>query len=191
MSTTGRLAELLAEAITRDRAAKGNIQVFDPTSNTLQIVVHQGFDEAFLKHFKSVKPFDASACGRAFGAGRCIMIPDVLRDEAFAPHREIALANGFRSVKSLPIDGPDGRLLGVLSTHSPDVRWDWELDNTRQVAVEIAPPGLQRRILASRVRNRNAEAHLAKAQIPLGRNEIRVLVEDAADDGDLMHAHHL
>lgn len=133
-----RLRRLLDAAIELDRAVKGNIQVLDPATQTLRIEVSRGFDEAFLSHFRSVKAFDASACGRAFGTGACIMIPDVLRDEAFAPHRAIASSNGFRSVKSLPVAATDGRLLGVLSTHNPQVRWDWERENTRHVAAKIA-----------------------------------------------------
>jgi hypothetical protein len=66
------------------------------------------------------------------------LIPDVQADPGFEPHRAIARASGFRSVKSLPLAGPDGRLRGVLSTHSPGVRWDWERENTRPIAAEIA-----------------------------------------------------
>jgi hypothetical protein len=138
MPQAARLAQLLAEAIALDRAAKGNIQALDQASGVLKIVAHHGFNKAFLRHFENVKPFDSSACGRAFGAQRCIMIPDVLMDRAFAPHREIAASNGFRSVKSIPVVAPDGRFHGVLSTHSPGVRWDWELDSTHHIAAEIA-----------------------------------------------------
>jgi len=133
-----RLAQLLAEAITLDRATKGTLQALDQTSGALKIVAHHGFDKAFLRHFENVKPFDASACGRAFGAKSCILIPDMLTDEAFAPHRAIASANGVRSVKALPVVGPDGRFHGVLATHSPGIRWDWERDNTRHIVAELA-----------------------------------------------------
>ena len=132
-----RLGALLEKAIRLDRATKGNIQAFDAEAGVLRIVAQRGFDREFLRHFAEVRPLDASACGRAFGAGGCVLIPDVLRDEAFAPHREIALSSGFRSVKSVPVPGPDGRLVGVLSTHGPDVRWDWERDNTTELAAEI------------------------------------------------------
>jgi hypothetical protein len=38
----------------------------------------------------------------------------------------------------VPLAGADGRFYGVLSTHSPDIRWDWQLENTRPIADEIA-----------------------------------------------------
>jgi GAF domain-containing protein len=138
MVLKARLERLLGEAIRLDKASKGNIQAFDFHTQTLRIVSQQGFDRQFLRHFRAVRPFDPSACGRAFGSGGCITIPDVLLDEGFRPHREIAIANGFRSVKSLAVTDEDGRLYGVLSTHSAQVRWDWERDNTRRVATVIA-----------------------------------------------------
>jgi GAF domain-containing protein len=138
MALKARLGELLAEAVRLDKASKGNIQAFDFRTQTLKIVCHSGFDREFLRHFRAVRPFDSSACGRAFGSGGCITIPDVLADEGFRPHREIAIANGIRSVKSLALTDEDGRLYGVLSTHCARVRWDWERDNTRHVALVIA-----------------------------------------------------
>ena len=133
-----RLETLLEKAIQLDGAAKGNIQVLDPAIDALRIAVHCNFDQAFLQHFETVKPFDASACGRASGLVDCVVIPDVNRDEAFAPHRAIARRTGFRSVKSIPLVGPDGRVLGVISTHAPEVRHDWDRRNTLQVVEEIA-----------------------------------------------------
>lgn len=133
-----RLSRLLDDAVRLDRVARGNIQAFDFESKTLKIVSHLGFNGPFLKHFETVRPSGPSACGRAFGSGDCIVIPDVERDEAFRPHLEIARLSGFRSVKSIPIKDAGGRLLGVLSTHSVDVRHDWDRNITRGIAAEIA-----------------------------------------------------
>jgi GAF domain-containing protein len=133
-----RLGRLLDKAIQLDRALKGTLQVFEPDTDSLKIIAHRGFDEAFLRHFETVKRFDSSACGRAFGTGNLVTIPDILEDEAFRPNREVVLVNGIRSVKCIPVVGSDDRLEGVLATHSPWVRWDWERDNTRHVAAEIA-----------------------------------------------------
>jgi GAF domain-containing protein len=133
-----RLQHLLAQAIELDRATKGNIQVFDPEAGSLRIIAQSGFDEIFLHHFQKVQRFDSSACGRAFGTGNWVLIPDIMEDEAFKPHREVALASGIRSVKSIPVTGPDGGFQGMLSTHSATVRWDWQRDNTHHIAAEIA-----------------------------------------------------
>src|ERR1051326_7387494 len=126
MSTDLRLGQLLDEAIELDRAAKGNIQVYEAETDSLKIIAHRGFDENFLSHFHSVKRFDSSACGRAFGIQNFIMIADIMEDNGFKPHREVMLVNGIRSVKCIPVVGPDGQFQGVLSTHSPSVHWDWE-----------------------------------------------------------------
>lgn len=46
------------------------------------------------------------------------MIKDVEADPAYAPLRAIARAAGYRAVQSTPLVGPDGAILGMLSTHS-------------------------------------------------------------------------
>ena len=138
MNANLRLKNLLAQAIELDRATKGNIQVYEPEADSLKIIAHHGFDETFLRHFEKVNRFDSSACGRAFGSGNWVLIPDIMADEAFKPHREVALAAGVRSVKSIPVIDADGTFQGMLSTHGPAVRWDWERDNTRHIAAEIA-----------------------------------------------------
>jgi GAF domain-containing protein len=45
------------------------------------------------------------------------VIEDVQADAAFAPHRTVAAASGFRAVQSTPLIDRHGRLHGVLSTH--------------------------------------------------------------------------
>jgi GAF domain-containing protein len=138
VQTELRLTLLLDQAIKLDRAVKGNIQIYEPDTDSLKIIVQRGFDQAFLRHFEKVKRFDSSACGRAFGIGNFVMVADIMTDEAFTPNREVALANGVRSVKSIPVVDTDNEILGILSTHSASVRWDWERDNTRHIAAEIA-----------------------------------------------------
>jgi|SRR5215475_10796837 len=48
-----------------------------------------------------------------------VVITDVTTDPGFAPHREIALAPGFRAVQSTPLVNRAGHLVGMLSTHYP------------------------------------------------------------------------
>jgi len=62
---------------------------------------------------------DRSACGRAAQQHAQVVITDVTTDPGFAPHREIALASGFRAVQSTPLVNRAGRLVGMLSTHYP------------------------------------------------------------------------
>jgi GAF domain-containing protein len=132
------LRQLLDQAIKLDRAVKATVQIYEPDTDSLRIIAHRGFNDAFLRHFENVKRFDSSTCGRAFGIGSSVLVADIMTDEAFTPYREVALANGIRSVKSIPVVGTDDQILGVLSTHSATIRWDWERDNTRHIAAEIA-----------------------------------------------------
>ena len=123
----GHIAELhrlLEAAIESDGAAKGNIQVLEPETGTLRILVQKGFGADFLAHFEVVKAFDSSACGRAAGIGNDVLISDVEKDLAFRPHLQIARGAGFRSVRSIPIVDARGGVCGVLSVHSTVPRTD-------------------------------------------------------------------
>lgn len=138
MTRKSSVSRLLDRAIALDRADFGNVQAFDPRTKTLRIVAQRGFDEDFLAYFRCVKAFDSSACGRAAGLGGAVVIADVERDPGFARHRKIAEAAGFRSVKSVPIRGRDGELVGVLSTHCRKPRRLWDLGAVVPVLAELA-----------------------------------------------------
>jgi GAF domain-containing protein len=115
-----RLDELLDVAldgaITFLDADFGNIQLADPHTDTLRIVSQRGFSTDFLEHFATVDD-DHAACGRAAKTATQTVIADVNTDRAFAQHRAIAAASGFRAVQSTPLIDKAGRLRGVLSTH--------------------------------------------------------------------------
>ena len=71
-----------------------------------------------MEYFADVTD-DGSACGRAARHHAQVVITDVTTDPGFAPHREIALASGFRAVQSTPLVNRAGHLVGMLSTHYP------------------------------------------------------------------------
>lgn len=133
-----KLNALLTEAIKLNRAAMGNIQIYDPRTKTLQIIAHQGFKKDFLSHFRVVKAADATACGRAAGSAVPVIIPDVERELGFEPHRAIAKSAGFRSVISVPILGAEGRLDGIISTHCREPRSDWDAHALKDLTPRIA-----------------------------------------------------
>lgn len=135
--TYPRLRRLLESAISLDRADFGTLQVFDEQTRTLKIVAQVGFSEEFLDHFRSVRPFDGSACGRAAGLGGAVVVADVARDPAFLPHHAVMKAAGVGSVKSQPIKDEDG-LIGVISTHCRRVRKDWDLDALSPLLPKLA-----------------------------------------------------
>ncbi len=111
------LDEILAAAIELLSADFGNIQLFDPNDGVLRIAVHRGFKRPFLEYFREVSAKENAACGRALRSGRRIIIEDVEKDAAFAPHRAVARSAGYRAVQSTPLIARDGRPLGMISTH--------------------------------------------------------------------------
>ena len=118
-SFTAHLQGLLHAAITADGASKGNVQLFNPYLDGLQIVAHHGFDKPFLQQFGIVRWDEPTACGRAYRFGLRVVIPDISLDRFYAPYRSIAQASGYRAVQSTPIIQPGGSVIGVLSTHFP------------------------------------------------------------------------
>jgi hypothetical protein len=99
-------------------ATRGNVQLADPGTGALHIAAQRGFGREFLDYFAAVTD-TTSVCGRAAGQHTQVVVTDVDTDSAFAPHRDIATAAGFRAVQSTPLIDASGRLRGVLSTHYP------------------------------------------------------------------------
>jgi hypothetical protein len=112
------LDEVLEFALTLLHAERGNVQLADPATGVLRIAAQRGFGTDFLEYFAAVTD-DRSACGRAAQQHAQVVITDVTTDPGFAPHREIALASGFRAVQSTPLVNRAGHLVGMLSTHYP------------------------------------------------------------------------
>jgi len=110
------LDEVLQFALTLLHAERGNVQLADPATGALKIAAQRGFGTEFLEYFDAVTD-DGSACGRAARQHAQVIITDVTTDPGFAPHREIALASGFRAVQSTPLVNQAGQLIGMLSTH--------------------------------------------------------------------------
>src|SRR5215469_2730158 len=110
------LDEVLEFALTLLHAERGNVQLVDPATGALRIAAQRGFDSEFMSYFAAVAD-DRSACGRAAQQRAQVVITDVTTDPGFAPHREIALASGFRAVQSTPLVNRAGHLVGMLSTH--------------------------------------------------------------------------
>lgn len=119
-STAGAaLAEVLRKAVEIDAAAFGNIQVFNPESGGLEIIVHQGFNTRFLEMFKLVMPVDSTVCARAYRLANRVSIADIRNDLHFAPYLSQAQEVGYHALQSTPILDAHGCVIGILSTHFP------------------------------------------------------------------------
>jgi putative methionine-R-sulfoxide reductase with GAF domain len=104
----------------------GNIQLFDPSAAALRIEVHHGCSKSFLAFFDCVHVGEA-ACGAAFQTGSQVTVEDVADSPVFAGRTlELMLDSGVRAVQSIPLVGPSGCIVGILSTHWPR---PWRLSN--------------------------------------------------------------
>lgn len=119
------LKAAIERAMLIDGAQKANAQLLDPNSGGLRIVAHSGFKARFLDFFAVVEDTE-SACGSALAAGTPVWVPDTTRSPIFAgtPALEVMLDAGSRAVASVPVTSPNGRLMGMISTHhSRPVSW--------------------------------------------------------------------
>src|SRR5215469_8687426 len=112
------LNAIVDTAIAIAGAAKGNLQLFDPTTGMLTIAAQRGFEEPFLNFFAAVRD-DASACAAAMKSGARVIVEDVRESEIFADQssRQVLLDAGVWAVTSTPLLASTGSLLGMVSVH--------------------------------------------------------------------------
>lgn len=101
----------------------GTLQLFDSANRALRIVAQRGFKTEFLRFFESVK-HQNSACGSAIKTKHHILVPDVGNDPIFKDSEsgKVLLRARVSSVQSMPLAGPSGQVLGVVSTHYRKLR---------------------------------------------------------------------
>lgn len=114
----GLLGNIIDTAIRITRADKGNIQLYDPATQSLHIVAQRGFEQPFLEFFASV-PHDVAARGSALRCGKRVVVEDITRSDIFAdtPALQVLLQAGVRAVQSTPLISRDGSLVGMMSTY--------------------------------------------------------------------------
>jgi len=109
------LEEALTATIEIQQADFGNVQLYNPESNALEIVAQRGFNPQ-LECFAKVA-YSSPLCGHPQQSRSRVVIEDVEIDQQFAPHRHIASAAGFRALQSTPLFSRGGEVLGVISTY--------------------------------------------------------------------------
>lgn len=108
---------ILEAAVELTGACKGIVQLFDSAGQALSIAAHQGIDDEFHTHFRTVGVRDESACGRALDTLRCVVIPDVKKDFLFSAHLAAAQDASYQAVISQPLLNSDRKILGILSVY--------------------------------------------------------------------------
>jgi C4-dicarboxylate-specific signal transduction histidine kinase len=110
------LEEVLEATIALQNADFGNIQMYNPETQALEIVAQRGFQRDFLDYSRNAHD-SGIACGRTTKLRERVIIEDVETDFEYGPHRHAAAAAGFRAVQSTPLFSRGGEFLGMLSTH--------------------------------------------------------------------------
>lgn len=110
------LEEVLEATIALQNADFGDIQIYNPQTQALEIIAERGLqrdlqDDLRIPHSVGI------ACGRALKIRKRVVIEDVERDCDCASDRRAAVAAGFRAVQSTPLFNRSGEFLGMLSTH--------------------------------------------------------------------------
>ena len=107
--------EILSAAMTITRSDAGTIQIYEPETRSLFLLVTRGFGREMIDRFRRVDADSDTACGGALREGRRTFIDfdgnDT--DEACRMHVEA----GYRSAQATPLLSRAGAPLGMLNTH--------------------------------------------------------------------------
>ena len=109
--------EILKTVVDLLGADQGHMQLLDDKDGVLRIAAQLGFGQDFLQAFREVTLADNSAPGRALRSRARIVIEDIEADSPYESLRPVARAADYRAVVSTPLIGPDGILVGMLSTY--------------------------------------------------------------------------
>ncbi|MCW5756809.1 MAG: GAF domain-containing protein [Phycisphaeraceae bacterium] len=114
------LGDVLDASIALTGAAMGDVQLLDRDTGVSTIAAHRGFGATGPERFRAVKAGDGTPCSLVIEDGDRVVIEDVKADPRFG-HKAKAAAAGFQAVQSTPLIASGGALLGVLTTHFPQV----------------------------------------------------------------------
>jgi len=111
------LCEIVDVAIDLTGADFGNIQLIDPVSSELTMVVQRGFPQWWLAFWNSV-PSGTGTCGVSVERRERVIVEDVDQSPIFSgPTLEVQRKVGVRAVQSTPLVSRSGKPIGMFSTH--------------------------------------------------------------------------
>ncbi|HZV98119.1 MAG TPA: EAL domain-containing protein, partial [Methylophilaceae bacterium] len=111
------LEEVLDASITMLGAQMGNLQLYNPQTDQMEIVKQRGFRPEFLSKYRMLGNEPGTSSSRALQRGERVIIEDVKTDPAYQPYQKIAVRAGYRAVQTTPLISRKGQMLGLLSTH--------------------------------------------------------------------------
>jgi DNA-binding NarL/FixJ family response regulator len=112
------ISGFLASIVDAAAADCGSLQLFDSSTDALRLVACHGFESDFLSRFNKVDYKSDTPCSRAMIARSRVVVTDVANDPRISTESRTALLGlNVRSCQSTPLIDPQGRLIGMVSTH--------------------------------------------------------------------------
>ena len=107
--------EILSTAVSIMESDAGTIQIHDPETRSLVLLVSTGITRDMAAHFHRVDAASGTACGIALGTGQRTFVDFDQHpgDDACRMHVEA----GLRSAQATPLLSRDGSPIGMLNTH--------------------------------------------------------------------------
>jgi len=116
------LDNFLQQAMMLNGTKAGSLQMINTHDHSLELVSSFGLSNEFIEHFKKVTINDGSICSRALQTGQTVFIGDITQDKQFARHLFVTMQDNINSIQSTPMICSNGRIMGMISTHSSITR---------------------------------------------------------------------
>lgn len=175
---------IVETAVAVSGADGGALQLYDRHSNRLVLVAVNRLDQSLFDAFRSLRPEDAPASGRALVAKDRVVVEDVAEDAIYqgTALRDILLDAGVRALQSTPLLSRSGRLWGVVTIYRnrPTLSSRWALRLLDLLCGQIAD--FIERTEAERGRRESEERFRALA------NTVPDMTWMASADGTLLFA---
>ncbi|MFC5141494.1 helix-turn-helix domain-containing protein [Actinomycetospora rhizophila] len=186
------LARIARHTCTLARTDSCSVMLLDDTGERLVLTAGHALTERYRRDLEAQAPLLVHPSGResdlpaarAVRERRTVVLRDVAATEATWPWRELALAEGIRSLLAVPLGGADGReLAGVLVGYTGHVR-DLAADELAAAELMAQYAGTVLRTAELRAAEHATIRRLERAE-QQDRALLRLLLDDAGLDGVL------
>ena len=166
------LQEVLDASIDVVGGHAGLIRLFyyeevDPIASRLPFVAHRGISEGFLNYFSNLDQPLSREGRQAMYDGHRLLIEDMISHEYYQDHREVVVAEGYRTQLSIPLMRRIGpKCVGVLTTFFREIQTPRDADlETLNLYAELAAMNIdQHQHAAELVRRSRSWASIAEEQ---------------------------
>ena len=135
-----KMAAHLSEAMMIQNPIFGTVQIYNPLTKYLHLVLQNKETDFFNAHLINVDTTGNSVCSRALRQANQIMIADIKGDSFFSEIIEIGFKLDFKALHCTPIFGSHREVIGILTTHFDNnlVLTDLEILNKDLIAAKLA-----------------------------------------------------